>query len=352
MRRFCFPILTAILTFTITAPVFASSIAAPSGVSGGVTYAPRSSCFLSRSDSGRITSATTIRIGRPPGVSNGNLAGFALYRSWASPHWLQVEGQGDASGCRGPWNSSADGSHASYRGFAAPPGGQYYFALLYVPALSAIFAGSAYPLLYAELSVRPVSLPVAAGGNIDLWSCGVGASGTCTSRYFRSRGAVASAPHPTASNGFHRNCVTYRGSMWSITEKVATLQGQWWTDLERDYGNNYPPTTGGSVPGITGSQFQAAQADMVAINQQLDDQAAQTGLEWDVVRLDIKYGINPKSNKGPFNWAAERVYGSAYFLELAAYEEWKQAGSGLNDYHLAQQFLSNSWDALKQLPCR
>lgn len=159
-------------------------------------------------------------------------------------------------------------------------------------------------------------------------------------------------PASVPASGFRGNCFAYRGHMWGIAQQIGVLQSQWWIDLERDYNNNYPPPTGGSVPGVTGAQFQAAQADMVAINQQLDNQTNHTGLEWDVIALDVQHGINDRSNKGPFNWASDRVFGAAYLLERAAYEEWQKTAAGLSDFHVAQQYLSNSWDALKQLPCQ
>jgi hypothetical protein len=158
-------------------------------------------------------------------------------------------------------------------------------------------------------------------------------------------------PRPTRRGPFHGNCYAYRGAMWGYAQRASQLQSLWWSELQRDYNGNYPPQTGGSTPGATQVQFQAAQGDMTNLRLLLDNETNHTGLEYDIARTGFQYGIKNLSHEDPFTWVANRMFGAAYFLDRATQDEWHQEGSGLNDFHTAQQYLSNSWDALKQLPC-
>jgi hypothetical protein len=147
---------------------------------------------------------------------------------------------------------------------------------------------------------------------------------------------------------FHGSCSSFRGTMWGYVENLSTFQGLYWSMLQSDYNGNYPPPTGGSVPGITRGQFSSAQRDM-------------TALRGNVLKAESKIagtlaasGIRPKDlgKPGAFHWAALKVYSGAYYLDKASNKEFTTAGSGMADYQTAQQSISNSWDALKQLPCK
>ncbi|MBV9279931.1 MAG: hypothetical protein JOZ41_07610, partial [Chloroflexi bacterium] len=124
----------------------------------------------------------------------------------------------------------------------------------------------------------------------------------------------------------------------------------WWQDLQADYGQ-YPVPTGGSTPGPTQDQFARAQADMAKLHRLINNHRRRTGLEWDVVRDAIRYGVDPNVS-GPATWAVSRLFGALYYLDVASSDEYHQTNTGLDDYHTAQTFMSNTWDALKQLPCQ
>lgn len=130
-----------------------------------------------------IVPQTHLVVGRPHGVGNSDLAGFAIYRARASHHWLQVEDGADASMCSGPWSIGGDGAVASYSRYGPqPPRGAYRLAVLYAPALDAIGTEPSH-MLYAELSVRAVTLPLQKGKVITLWAC---TQRLCRSHWFRS----------------------------------------------------------------------------------------------------------------------------------------------------------------------
>ncbi len=63
-----------------------------------------------------VTGATriqsTVKLLKP--TQGHRMIGFALYRSWASPHWLQVESYGAATDCDGPWRGPVDGRGLLY----------------------------------------------------------------------------------------------------------------------------------------------------------------------------------------------------------------------------------------------
>jgi len=146
-------------------------------------------------------------------------------------------------------------------------------------------------------------------------------------------------------------CEGFRNSAWQLTQRIATLQSQWWTVLQRDYGGNYPPAIGGSVPGVNQQQFLAAQADMNQIHVATISSSSESGIEWDIARLADQYGVSLQTSSGAFNWAATRMFNAAHSLDVAAYFEWQASGTGIGPYHQAQQYLTFSWDALKQLSC-
>jgi hypothetical protein len=163
----------------------------------------------------------------------------------------------------------------------------------------------------------------------------------------------ARTSRPTAAPvGFHGNCFSYRGALWTLNVKTSAVVSAWWTDLQSAYNNNYPVPTGGSVPGATQGQFHQAQVFMNQIHVQLSDDTNHVGLEFDAAAIGQKYGVKSLLAPGPYAWAMNRVYVAMHSLDQAAYEEWKATNTGLSDYHLSQQSLSNAWDALKQLPCR
>jgi hypothetical protein len=80
-----------------------------------------------------VTGATriqsTVKLLKP--TQGHRMIGFALYRSWASPHWLQVESYGAATDCDGPWRGPVDGRGLLYGtrspGARVPPG-RYYLS--------------------------------------------------------------------------------------------------------------------------------------------------------------------------------------------------------------------------------
>jgi hypothetical protein len=136
-----------------------------------------------------VTGATriqsTVKLLKP--TQGHRMIGFALYRSWASPHWLQVESYGAATDCDGPWRGPVDGRGLLYGtrspGARVPPG-RYYLSLLWTRTATYT---SPIPFLYAELSNRQFQLPLPAGSTISLWSCtGPVLSGRCSSALFRT----------------------------------------------------------------------------------------------------------------------------------------------------------------------
>lgn len=182
----------------------------------------------------------------------------------------------------------------------------------------------------------------------------------CTGSYGGSHPAATTTkpgtPAPTMGNapiqpGFTGNCFTFRGVMWGYAQQASQLISDYWSLLQKDYNNNYPPQTGGSTPGYTQAQFQQAQVHMAALQRAIWNKRAGTGLMMQVAATGHQYGITDISKPGPANWAANRLFGALDELRVAGHEEWVQAGTGLSDYQQAQMLMSNTWDALKQLPC-
>jgi hypothetical protein len=201
---------------------------------------------------------------------------------------------------------------------------------------------------HASAIATTSAIAIVAGAKVLADACkGVGAPPSTPAQKPASKAAAASPVDPQ----FHGNCAAYRGAAWGVAQRASELQQQWWEVLQDDYNSNYPPPTGGSVPGVTGSQLGAARWDMNDIHKQLIDNNTGTGLAFQFGFLASSYGIKKIDVKGPYTWAANRVFGAIYYLDQAAQKEFAATGKGLADFHVAQSMLSNSWDALKQLPC-
>lgn len=149
----------------------------------------------------------------------------------------------------------------------------------------------------------------------------------------------------TAVGTFTGNCFTYRSEMWAFNQQTAQMQSQWWQLLQEDYQSTYPTFSGGSTSGPTQDQIGVAQADMQTMHNVLVPFLSSISL------YGHSYGITDITLPGRYPWATQKVFMGAAMLDTAARDEMKTPGSGLSDYHLAQQNLSNAWDALKQLPC-
>jgi hypothetical protein len=90
---------------------------------------------------------------------------------------------------------------------------------------------------------------------------------------------------------------------------------------------------------------------MAVLHRAINNHRAHTGLEYVVVGVAVQYGVNPNQS-GPATWAISRLFGALYYLDRASNDEYHQYNTGLDDYHTAQMFMSNTWDALNQLPCK
>lgn len=166
----------------------------------------------------------------------------------------------------------------------------------------------------------------------------------------------SSAPHPLTSPapiqpGFHGDCATFRGQMWSDAQMTSVLMGVWWSSLEKDYSGNYPPATGGSLPGYTQTQYQAARVDMAGIQRAVYNRRTRRGLQPYFMSHAADYGVINPWVPGPANWAVRKLYNTLSFVAQASHDEWHVPGSGIAAFHQAQQELGYTWQALKQLPC-
>jgi hypothetical protein len=156
---------------------------------------------------------------------------------------------------------------------------------------------------------------------------------------------------PPLQPGFKGECWAFRGKMWTDAQLLSLLLGVWWSDLQKDYGGNYPPPSGGSVPGITDAQFQAARKDVALVQRTIYDRRHHKGLAV-LAGTDARaFGVTSPERPGPANWAVLKLFTTYAALIDAAHDEWLRTGTGLPSYHVAQQQMGFTWEALKQLPC-
>ncbi len=138
-----------------------------------------------------LSASTKITVGsfRRRWSGTASYVGFALYRTWATPHWVQIEQASSsiAGGiCSGPWDATNDGRGAEYveansLSGNTPSGGTYYLALLW--SNDGYHLQHPHGSLSAQLSRKSITL--AATHAFALWDCtGAPPNVRCSSQYF------------------------------------------------------------------------------------------------------------------------------------------------------------------------